>query len=68
MQMRMILRRIASDFNISLASDKNGEIFDAGTKDNFTMAVPPLQMVFQKRDASSVQWLAGAKPAVCSRS
>lgn len=52
-QMRMALWRIARDFDISLAPGEDPGRFDAGARDTFTMAVPPLHMVFKKRPVSN---------------
>lgn len=53
--MRTLLRRIASEFDISFAPGEDGREFDTAAKDTFTLAVPPLFLVFKKREESVVQ-------------
>ncbi|KAJ5900869.1 uncharacterized protein N7473_004939 [Penicillium subrubescens] len=48
-QMRMAIWSIAREFDISLAPGEDGKSFDEEAKDTFTMAVPPLHLVFSKR-------------------
>lgn len=50
LQIRMALWHIAKEFDISLAPGEDPERFDVGARDTFNMSVPPLQMVFKRRD------------------
>jgi hypothetical protein len=47
--MRIALRSIAREFDISLASGEDGKFFDENAKDTFTLALPPLHLVFSGR-------------------
>lgn len=47
--MRMAIWSIATNFDISLAPGEDGRSFDEDAKDTFTMAVPPLHLIFSKR-------------------
>lgn len=48
--MRGVIRRIAKDFDISLAPGEDGVAFDTQSQDTFTMTLKPLEMVFNKRN------------------
>jgi hypothetical protein len=48
----MAIWSIAREFDISLAPGEDGKSFDEDAKDTFTMAVPPLHLVFSKRMGS----------------
>lgn len=50
MELRMVLSRIALRFDISLVSKRDGDIFDRDAKDTFTLAIPPLPMLFTRRN------------------
>ncbi|KAF3384940.1 hypothetical protein F1880_002809 [Penicillium rolfsii] len=50
LQMRMAIWSIAREFDISLAPGEDGKSFDEDTKDTFTLAVPPLHLIFSKRE------------------
>jgi hypothetical protein len=45
----MAIWSIAQEFDISLAPGEDGKNFNENAKDTFTMAVPPLHLVFSKR-------------------
>lgn len=49
LQLRMALRQIAREFNISLAPGEDGKSFNEDAQDTFTLRVPPLHLVFNKR-------------------
>ncbi|KAL3476707.1 cytochrome P450 [Aspergillus californicus] len=49
MEMRVVLARIASEFDISLAPGEDGISFDQDAKDTFTFTVGPLMLKFEPR-------------------
>ncbi|KAL4922111.1 cytochrome P450 [Aspergillus aurantiobrunneus] len=50
MEMRLVIARIASEFDISFAPGETGEAFDRDAKDTFTFTVGSLLLSFQPRD------------------
>ncbi|CEJ58377.1 hypothetical protein PMG11_07034 [Penicillium brasilianum] len=49
LSMRIALRSIAREFDISLAPGEDGKFFDENAKDTFTLALQPLHLVFSGR-------------------
>jgi hypothetical protein len=50
MEMRLVIARIASEFDLSFAPGETGEAFDRDAKDTFTFTVGPLMLKFQPRE------------------
>ncbi|KAL4960091.1 cytochrome P450 [Aspergillus stella-maris] len=50
MEMRLVIARMAWEFDISFAPGETGEAFDQDAKDTFTFTVGPLMLQFQVRD------------------
>lgn len=46
MELRMVLSRIALEYNLALPPGDDGEAFDKGAKDTFTLNVPELPIIF----------------------
>jgi hypothetical protein len=49
MELRVVLGRIALNFDVSFAPGEDGMEFDQGAKDTFTFSLSPLQLVFRER-------------------
>ncbi|KAF4302301.1 putative benzoate 4-monooxygenase cytochrome P450 [Botryosphaeria dothidea] len=47
--MRIVLSRIAQQFDVSFAPGETGEVFDKEALDTFTTALPPVMMEFSER-------------------
>ncbi|KAL4790551.1 cytochrome P450 [Aspergillus venezuelensis] len=50
MEMRLVIARMAWEFDISFAPGETGETFDRDAKDTFTFTVGPLMLQFQVRE------------------
>ncbi|KAL6856827.1 cytochrome P450 [Trichoderma novae-zelandiae] len=46
MEMRMVLSRIALQYNVSFANPDDGKSFDTDVMDTFTLTLPPLHLMF----------------------
>ncbi|KAL4999791.1 cytochrome P450 [Aspergillus recurvatus] len=51
MEMRLVIARIALEFDLAFAPGDTGEAFDRGAKDTFTFTVGPLMLDIQPRSA-----------------
>jgi cytochrome P450 len=49
MELRMVISRIALQYNIAIAEEDLGERFDKEAKDTFTLTLPPLRLVFSSK-------------------
>ncbi|KAL4901993.1 hypothetical protein BDW74DRAFT_187010 [Aspergillus multicolor] len=49
MEMRLVIARIALEFDIAFAPGETGEMFDREAKDTFTFTVGPLMLDFRER-------------------
>lgn len=49
MEIRMVISRIALEYNIAIAEEDLGERFDKEAKDTFTLTLPPLRLVFSPK-------------------
>ncbi|KAL4925251.1 cytochrome P450 [Aspergillus undulatus] len=49
MEMRLVIARIASEFDVSFAPGETGDAFDRDAKDTFTFTVGPLMLNFEPR-------------------
>lgn len=47
--MRIVLSRIAQQFDVSFAPGETGDEFDKEALDTFTTALPPVMMEFSER-------------------
>lgn len=48
MELRMVLSRIALRYAIAFPPGEDGEKFDKGAKDTFTLSVPSLPIIFSQ--------------------
>lgn len=51
MDMRLVIARIAMEFDLAFAPGETGEAFDRDAKDTFTFNVGPLMLDFKPRSA-----------------
>ncbi|PNP40611.1 hypothetical protein TGAMA5MH_07608 [Trichoderma gamsii] len=49
MELRMVISRIALEYNIEIAEEDLGERFDEEAKDTFTLTLPPLRFLFSPK-------------------
>ncbi|KAL7966625.1 cytochrome P450 [Trichoderma sp. SZMC 28014] len=49
MELRMVISRIALEYNIAIAEEDLGKRFDEEAKDTFTLTLPPLRLVFSHK-------------------
>ena len=49
MELRMVLSRVALNFDIAFANGEDGIKFDTEVKDTFTLTLDPLHMTFTPR-------------------
>lgn len=49
MSLRIILSKIAQNYDVSFGSGENGDLFDTQALDTFTTTLPPVIVQFTKR-------------------
>ena len=50
MEIRYVVSRIATQYNLALAPGQSPDTFAAGSFDTFTIRLAPLHMVLQRRE------------------
>ena len=55
-ELRSLVVRVALQFDWELAPGQTWEAYESRIMDHFTMAVPPLYLVFRERERGKGQW------------